>query len=303
MGWASYAWGRSDIDAYGRRYPFDYDRRHAISAVGTSRLTRTLDLGATVRVASGFPYTPVQGLRVAAQEITDENGEVVRYVPQHDQNGLLVWTTDPGNVGDLNTGRLPVFARADMRVTFRPARWNNRVQFYVEVINVFNRKNTGLYQTTLEYDPSSDTPKIKTESAGSLPLLPVVRLPDCVLGTEFTHVDDEAVVLPGAAIAGGAGRGPPGRAQRVFRDRRFVREHGRGIPATGPARVSTQVNSALTRAGAARRRRRRRPSTWPARSAARRVWSPPQTPRTGQPAHTGRGRARRPSASRPAGTT
>ncbi len=172
MGWASYAWGRSDIDAYGRRYPFDYDRRHAVSAVGTWRLTRTLDLGATVRVASGFPYTPVQGLRVAAQEITDQNGEVVRYVPQRDQNGLLVWTTDPGNVGDLNTGRLPVFARADMRVTFRPARWNNRVQFYVEVINVFNRKNTGAYQTTLEYDPTSDKPKMKEEAAGSLPLLP-----------------------------------------------------------------------------------------------------------------------------------
>ena len=172
MGWASYAWGRADVEAYGRRYPFDYDRRHAVSAVGTARITQTLDLGATVRVASGFPYTPVQGLRVAAQEVRDESGTVVSYVPQYDQNGLLVWTIDPGNVSDLNTGRLPVFARADMRITFRPARWHNRVQFYVEVINVFNRKNTGSYQTTLEYDPTSDKPKIKTESAGSLPFLP-----------------------------------------------------------------------------------------------------------------------------------
>ena len=172
MGWASYAWGRADQDAYGRRYPFDYDRRHALSAVGTARVTRTLDLGATMRVASGFPYTPVQGLRAAAQEIKDESGAVVRYVPQYDQNGLLVWTTDPGNVGDLNSGRLPVFARIDMRVTFRPARWNNRVQFYIEVINVTNRKNTGLYQTTLEYDPTSDRPKITQEPAGSLPILP-----------------------------------------------------------------------------------------------------------------------------------
>ncbi len=172
MGWASYAWGRADIDAYGRRYPFDYDRRHAVSAVGTARITRTIDLGATVRVASGFPYTPVQGLRVAAQEVKDEAGDVIRYVPQYDQNGLLVWTTDPGSVGDLNTGRLPVFARVDMRVTFRPARWKDRVQFYVEVINVFNRKNTGSYQTTLEYDPTSDKPRITQEAAGALPLLP-----------------------------------------------------------------------------------------------------------------------------------
>ncbi len=181
MGWASYAWGRSDVDAYGRRYPFDYDRRHAVSAVGTARLTRTLDLGATVRVASGFPYTPVQGLRVSAQEVTDESGTVTSYVPQYDQNGLLVWTTDPGNVGDLNTGRLPVFARADVRVTFRPARWNNRVQFYVEAINVFNRENTGLYQTTLEYRPDLRQAQDQAGS-GRLPAVPsVVRLPDRVL--------------------------------------------------------------------------------------------------------------------------
>ncbi|HEX7486615.1 MAG TPA: TonB-dependent receptor [Vicinamibacterales bacterium] len=172
VGWASYAWGRADTEAYGRRYPFDYDRRHALSMVGTMRLTRTLDLGATVRVASGFPYTPVQGLRVAAQEVKDESGNVIRYVPQYDQNGLLVWTTDSGNVGDLNSGRLPVFARVDMRVTFRPARWHNAVQFYLEVINALNRKNTGTYQTKLEYDPTSDRPTITQSSAGSLPLIP-----------------------------------------------------------------------------------------------------------------------------------
>ena len=45
-----------------------------------------------MRVASGFPYTPVQGLRVAAQEVKDESGAVTSYVPQYDQNGLLVWT-------------------------------------------------------------------------------------------------------------------------------------------------------------------------------------------------------------------
>ena len=32
-GWASYTWGRGDRDGYGRQYPFEYDRRHAVSAV------------------------------------------------------------------------------------------------------------------------------------------------------------------------------------------------------------------------------------------------------------------------------
>jgi hypothetical protein len=172
MGWASYSWGRSDIDAYGRRYPFDYDRRHAVSIVGTVRVTRTLDLGTTVRVATGFPYTPVQGLRAAAREVRGEDGSLIRYVPQYDANGLLVWTTDLGDVYSLNTGRLPLYARVDVRVTFRPARWHNRVQFYVEAINAFNRKNTGGYDTTLQYDPTSDRPKITQSPTGALPIIP-----------------------------------------------------------------------------------------------------------------------------------
>jgi hypothetical protein len=171
-GWASYSWGRSDINAYGRRYPFDYDRRHAVSVVGTVRLTRTLDLGTTIRVATGFPYTPVQGVRAAAREVRGDDGSLLRYVPQYDENELLVWTTDPGNVYDLNTGRLPLYARADVRVTFRPARWRNRVQLYVEAINAFNRKNTGGYRTKLEYDPTSDRPEITQSPTGALPIIP-----------------------------------------------------------------------------------------------------------------------------------
>jgi hypothetical protein len=46
------------------------------------------------------------------------------------------------------------------------------VPFYVDVINVFNRKNTGSYGTSLEYDPISDKTKIKQEAGGSLPFLP-----------------------------------------------------------------------------------------------------------------------------------
>jgi hypothetical protein len=171
-GWASYTWGRADLDAYGRRYPFDYDRRHALSLVGSARLTRLLELAATVRAASGFPYTPVQGIRVAALAITTANNEPIRYVPQQDANGLYVWTTDPGGVNTLNSGRLPLFARVDVRVTFRPSRSNHRWLLYVEVVNALNRKNTGAYETKLEYDPGSDRPRLVLSPTAALPRLP-----------------------------------------------------------------------------------------------------------------------------------
>ena len=63
---ASSTWGVANITGYGRQYPADYDRRHAASLFGTVWLTRRLDFGATLRVASGFPGTPAAGIRVAA---------------------------------------------------------------------------------------------------------------------------------------------------------------------------------------------------------------------------------------------
>jgi hypothetical protein len=171
-GWASYTWGRADRDAYGRRYAFDYDRRHAFSAVGAWRLSRLIELGASARVASGFPYTPAIGLKVAALAVKNDAGETTAYVPQVDPNGLYVWTTDLGGVGNLNSGRLPVFARVDVRVTFRPAWQSNRWQFYVEVINVLNRQNAGSLDATLEYNPSGDRPTLVYKPSSALPLLP-----------------------------------------------------------------------------------------------------------------------------------
>lgn len=171
-GWASYTWGRAERDAYGRRYAFEYDRQHAFSAVGTWQLSRLIDLAASARIASGFPYTPVTGLRVAARGVPDSSGSLVGYVPRVDANGAPVWTTNLGGVENLNTGRLPVFARVDVRVTFKP-RWNgSRWQFYVEAINALNRENAGALDPELEYDPSSDRPRLTYSRSASIPLLP-----------------------------------------------------------------------------------------------------------------------------------
>jgi hypothetical protein len=174
-GWVSYTWGHADIDSYGRRYPFDYDRRHAFSAVGTYRVSKGLELGATLRVASGFPYSPVVGLRVASVGVPDASG-VVHDVPERDASGQLVWTTDPGGVATLNSARLPLFARLDTRVTFKPGWSGNRWQLYVEIINALNRKNAGTLDSRLEYDPTSDRPRLVQKPVAALPFLPSLGL-------------------------------------------------------------------------------------------------------------------------------
>ena len=110
-GWASYTLGKAERDVYSGTYPLEYDRRHALSVVGRYRWSERFDVALTARLASGFPYTPAVGLRVAAVE--DERGKLV---PATDSEGNLVYAADLGTVENLNRGRLPVYAAS------RPAR-------------------------------------------------------------------------------------------------------------------------------------------------------------------------------------
>jgi hypothetical protein len=174
-GWLSYTFGRAETTAYGRTYASDYDRPHALSLVANYRVNRLIQLGTTVRVQSGFPYSKPIGVRVAAVEDTgdiDGDGNTTELIPMRDPVGLPVWTADYGDASNLNSDRLPIFARVDLRVTFRPRWQNSRWQLYVEVINLLNRRNVGSLETELVYDPASDRPRVTTTRDGALPLLP-----------------------------------------------------------------------------------------------------------------------------------
>lgn len=178
-GWASYTWGKAETNAYGRTYAADYDRRHALSVVTTYRLNRLVDLATTVRVQSGFPYTPPIGVRVASVEDSsdhDGDGDLTERIPQLDNQGLLVWSTDFGDVTNLKSARLPRYARLDLRATFKPRWMANRWQLYVEVLNLLNRQNASSVERVLEYDPDSDRPRVRTRGQDGLPLLPTLGL-------------------------------------------------------------------------------------------------------------------------------
>lgn len=172
-GWMSYTWGRAETTAYGRTFAADYDRLHAFSLVASYRLSRLIELATTLRAQSGFPYTPAIGLKPATIDDPATVGtDVTRLVPLYDDLGLLVWTADYGDTSNLNTARLPMFARVDLRVTFRPRWSSDRWQIYLEVINLLNRDNASSLDTELVYDPNSDRPGLTTVRSGRLPLLP-----------------------------------------------------------------------------------------------------------------------------------
>jgi len=174
-GWASYTYGVAEREAYGRTLPFDYDRRHAASLVASLRLSSKLVLATTARFASGFPRTPVRGLRVAAvadRGDADGDGNRDELVPERDREGRLVYTTDLGGVADLNSARLPHYARVDTRLTWTPGGPGGRVQLYLDAINVLARDNAGLLEPELEYDPGADRPRLVEKPSGSIPFLP-----------------------------------------------------------------------------------------------------------------------------------
>jgi hypothetical protein len=176
-GWASYTWGRTTRDAYGRRYDFEYDRRHAFTMVAAYRFTPRWELAATTRIASGFPRTAPLGVRVAAIDDLgdrDRDGVTDELLPDRDALGRLIYEVDFGNTANLNQARLPVFARVDVRATWRPRGAAGRWELYAEIINLLNRDNAGALDPQLEYDPTADEPRIVEVRDQSIPLLPTV---------------------------------------------------------------------------------------------------------------------------------
>ena len=166
-GWLSYAWGRADRQTYGLRYPFEYDRRHAFNAVGRYRLGDRWSVAATAQVATGFPYTPAVGVRVAST--TDERG---RLVPARDPIGALVYTIDRGGLEALQRGQLPYYGRLDLRIAYQPGGRTGRWSWYIEVINALNRDNPVELDAELEYDPTAGVPRIIENPTAGFPLIP-----------------------------------------------------------------------------------------------------------------------------------
>jgi hypothetical protein len=176
-GWLSYTWGVASHRSYGRTYPFEYDRRHSVSLVAMKRFGERFEFSTTLRAASGFPRTPPLGLRVAAAvDVLDQDGDgdAAELVPERDGEGRLVYEPSFGGVGNFGSGRLPPFARLDLRLTFFPRGRRGRWQVYADVINALDRRNAEFLQPKLEHDPDGERPRMREEPSRSIGILPSV---------------------------------------------------------------------------------------------------------------------------------
>jgi TonB family protein len=119
--WVSYSYSRSERtnSKNGPYRLFDYDQTHVLTAVASYDLGRGFEVGARVRVSSGYPRTPVAGSYFDARL---------------DQQSPLY--------GPQNGERIPFFFQSDIRVAkrFKPTE-TSEAEVYLDVQNVTNRSN------------------------------------------------------------------------------------------------------------------------------------------------------------------
>ncbi len=154
-GWLSYAYARADrrqtVAGQQVRFPFDYDRRHTLNLVLNRRLGRYFDLGLTWRYGSGFPYTPALGLEPLAAVVTDPaSGQTRGVVLTDPATGRARLVPRYGDAANVNAARLPAYHRLDARLTFAYAWPALALEVYLDLINLYNRRNTMSYQHVVE---------------------------------------------------------------------------------------------------------------------------------------------------------
>lgn len=147
LGWLAYTLQKSERqDAPGAGWrPFDFDQTHVLTALLSYDLGAGFDLGARVRVASGYPRTPVIGSYFDARR---------------DQFEPIL--------GDENSIRIPTFWQGDIRASKRWEFAGSRLEAYLDMQNVTNHQNAEEIVYAADY---SERRYIR-----GLPILPVLGL-------------------------------------------------------------------------------------------------------------------------------
>lgn len=165
-GWLGYTYARltKEIDfnsdgkivkADGEIYHPKYDQPHTLNLVLSYPLGKRNQLGLTISISSGQPYTPVWG-------------------KTYTQSGFGSYTQPYANLvtipGTRNSARIPLYFRSDISFSreIHPFGIDGRLKF--QVINFTNQFNVLLYAWTHDKSPSEVT------AISMFPILPTIGL-------------------------------------------------------------------------------------------------------------------------------
>ncbi|MCZ6775777.1 MAG: TonB-dependent receptor [Ignavibacteria bacterium] len=166
-GWITYALAKGERVRDNIITPFRFDQRHTVNVVVDYRITSWLDVGIRWRYGTNFPYTEPVGIKPRIATVT-KNGREERVI-ETDINGDVIFNTDRGGEENRFSHRLPAYHRLDLRLTAQADYWGLDWNFYIDVINVYNRNNILVYRFHIEDDLT-----IGRNEVSMLPLLPTL---------------------------------------------------------------------------------------------------------------------------------
>ena len=158
-GWIAYGFVKTVRRALGVEFPPAHDRRHSLNVVMLMPGPLGSDMGVRWGFGSPLPYTGFTG-----------EWEHRRY----SATGHAFEATEREPISTrINGERFPTYSRLDVRLHWDFDKWGVRWEPYLQVANIYNRKNVFLY-----FFDYQDSPATRT-GVSQLPILPT-------FGIEFT---------------------------------------------------------------------------------------------------------------------
>jgi outer membrane receptor for ferrienterochelin and colicin len=136
-GWISYALSFAERDRDGKISPFLHDQRHAINLAGNYKFAESWDIGFKFTLRSGKPYAKAPGVQPRIITI-NADGSYYNTV-QVDESGNTI--LDVNYEKDRYSGKLNMYHSLDLRVTNYTTWFGLDWSFYLDIQNVYNRKN------------------------------------------------------------------------------------------------------------------------------------------------------------------
>jgi len=161
-GWINYSLSKATRVRYGYESPFRFDQTHNINIVMNYKINSWLELGARWNYASNFPFTNPVGItpRIASDTL------IVN--PLTNQ---VIFNLDYGTDANRYQDKRPAYHRFDLRLTAFARFWKTDWSFYLDVINVYNRKNVLGYSFSIGSDLT-----VRRKTIGMIPILPTIGI-------------------------------------------------------------------------------------------------------------------------------
>lgn len=158
-GWLSYSFSVARRKIYNVELPFIFDQRHTFNIVLNWKISKKFDMGITWMYGTNYPYTEPIGVKPRIF-VSDT---VVKIMTVRDK---VLLDLDFGGLANFLNARKPPYHRLDMRIIYNARFWGANWSFYLDVVNVYNRKNV------VAYDFSISNGQIKRRAITMLPILP-----------------------------------------------------------------------------------------------------------------------------------